>query len=208
LAGCTGDDDQTDDPAGSEATRDPTPTETSHRDDDHHDEEGESHHDEEVGGSNEHGHDHEVDTPAEPSATATVSMETADGGKHYAPHVVWIEQGGSVTWELESGDHTATAYHPDNDRPLRIPEAARSWDSGLLSDDGATFERGFEVEGVYDYVCTPHEDVGMVGTIIVGSPHPHDLPGLEAPDGSHPEAARERLKRLNEAVKATLDHSH
>lgn len=193
LAGCTG----TGDGAGSEAT----PTEG-----EHHDETGREHHDE--AGTDENGHDHDDGAPQEPSATATVSMRTEGSGQHYAPHVVWIEPGGTVTWALESGSHDVTAYHPDNDGPLRIPDAADSWNSELLSDEGATFERTFEMEGVYDYFCTPHEAVGMVGTVIVGEPDAHGQPGLEAPDSSLPEGARSGLADLNGTVSEALEDSH
>jgi plastocyanin len=196
LAGCTG---AGGGGEGSGATATSTPTES-----DHQETEGENHDEE---GSDD-GHNHDEGTPQEPSATATVSMRTEGSGQHYGPHVVWIESGGTVTWELESGTHDVTAYHPDNDKLLRIPEAADSWSTELLSDHGTTFERTFETEGVYDYFCTPHEAVGMVGTVIVGEPEAHDQPGLEEPDGSLPEGARSELTDLNKKVNEALGHTH
>ena len=41
---------------------------------------------------------------------------------------------------------------------------------GYLVDPGQAFEVTLTVEGVYDYFCTPHEEAGMVGRIIVGRP--------------------------------------
>jgi plastocyanin len=33
--------------------------------------------------------------------------------------------------------------------------------------EGETFEVTFEVPGTYRYVCLPHEDHGMRGTVVV-----------------------------------------
>ncbi|NIS29284.1 MAG: hypothetical protein GWN07_03345, partial [Actinobacteria bacterium] len=116
LAGCLG--------APSGATT-PSPTEGDHHEDDGHHEEtthGESGHHEEEGHSDHsptehesgHGHEHgEGVTPA--SDAATVRMTSSSSGEHFEPHVTWVNPGGTVTFVNESGAHTATAYHPDND---------------------------------------------------------------------------------------------
>lgn len=86
--------------------------------------------------------------------------------------------------------HTATAYHPDIlDRPQRIPDRARPWDSGLLLPDQA-FEITLTVPGVHDLYCQPHEHAGMVARIVVG--RPGQDPGWQDPaagPGDLPEAA-------------------
>lgn len=112
----------------------------------------------------------------------------SSGGAHYNdPLGVQIEPGTTIRFVNRSGSHTATAYHPDNRRDLRIPENAEPFDSGVLSGRNATYEVTLEVEGVYDYVCTLHEPQGHVGRIVVGDPDaapagPADgLPG-RAPD--------------------------
>lgn len=140
-----------------------------------------------------------------PSASATVTMETADDGTHFEPHVVWVEQGGTVTWELESGSHTTTAYSEAVDRPARIPEEAAGWDSGTLSEAGATFEHTFETAGVYDYFCVPHESTGMLGSVIVGEPQPEGQPGLEPPQDDLPGEAKTKIESLNERTVAVLE---
>lgn len=91
---------------------------------------------------------------------------------------VRIEAGDTITWELQSGGHTATAYHPDihNVFPQRIPDGAVPFDSVQLFNKGDTFEHIFTVEGVYNYYCRPHEGQGMVGIIVVGKAM--DGPGL------------------------------
>src|SRR5688572_9165897 len=81
-----------------------------------------------------------------------------------------VTPGTTVRWALVDGVHSTTAYHPANGRPLRIPEGARPWDSGILKEPGAGFEVRLTVPGVYDFFCLPHEAAGMVGRIVVGTP--------------------------------------
>lgn len=142
-----------------------------------------------------------------PSASATVSMETSDDGSHFDPHVVWVEQGGTVTWELGSGSHTTTAYAEGNDVPQRIPDSANAWDSGTLSEQGKTFEHTFETVGIYDYFCVPHEAMGMLGTVIVGDPDPEGQPSLQSPQDSLPSEAKQKIESLNQSVTETLGGS-
>lgn len=153
------------------------------------------------------GHDH-TETVEGVVEQADVAMLTDDSGHHFEPHVVWVENGGTVTWTNESGSHTTTAYHPQFDKPLRIPDDAEPWDSGMFSEEGATFEWTFDVDGVYDYFCIPHEFRAMVGTVIVGDPDPHDQPGLTEPQEELPDEARELLEQLNEQVDNALEHTH
>lgn len=144
----------------------------------------------------------DADDPPTGSSVHVVRMiSTGDGAYHFEPHVVRLQPGDTVRWELESGAHTTTAYHPANgDRQLRIPEGAKAWNSGFLTADGkTTFERTFSVEGVYDYFCIPHEGYGMIGTLVVGEAH--DGPGLSEPQSNLPQAAQDKLRTLNGAVR-------
>ncbi|MFB6286930.1 MAG: plastocyanin/azurin family copper-binding protein [Candidatus Bipolaricaulia bacterium] len=142
----------------------------------------------------ERGDHHDTAESAE-SNVHTVRMVSEDGAYHFEPHVVSVQPGDTVRWVLESGNHSTTSYDPSNGKPLRIPEGAEGWDSGVLSESGTTFEVTFQVEGVYDYFCIPHEGVGMVGTVVVGEAH--DGPGLAAPQSELPEAARAKIRELN-----------
>ncbi len=102
--------------------------------------------------------------------------ERADGSQvWFDPIGVLIEPGQMVRWINcnPSNSHTTTAYHPANfGKPLRIPEAAKSWDSDYLLPE-ESFSNTFTEQGVYDYFCVPHEHAGMVGRIIVGEPEAH-----------------------------------
>lgn len=88
-------------------------------------------------------------------------------GSNAAEKELIIKVGDTVRWVNESGVHTTTAYHPKYGKELKIPEGAEPWDSGIVTQVGATFEYTFKVPGTYEYFCIPHEAVGMVGKIIV-----------------------------------------
>jgi plastocyanin len=149
------------------ATATATPTATPEDDHSDHDDEGT-----------------ETATEAHDSHKSTVRMVTDNQGSYFDPVGLLIEPGTTVTFVNASGSHSAEAYHPENgDKPLRIPEDASPWGSELYSEEGATFEHTFEVPGVHDYYCLPHESLGMVARIVVGSPQggpatepPEDLP--------------------------------
>ncbi|WP_158059294.1 plastocyanin/azurin family copper-binding protein [Halorussus halophilus] len=142
-----------------------------------------------------------------PRGDANVTMKTTDSGSHFEPHVVWVEQGATVTWKLQSGSHSTTAYASNADKPQRVPKGASAWDSGTLSEQGKTFEHTFETEGVYDYFCIPHEATGMVGTVIVGNPDPEEQLALKPPQDSFSDATAKKLESLNTKVSEALGHS-
>ncbi|MEF8827387.1 MAG: plastocyanin/azurin family copper-binding protein [Haloarcula sp.] len=131
-----------------------------------------------------------------PSASVEATVLSSDqGAGQYVntPAVVWVEQGATVSWTIGEGSHSVTAYHPGNDRPLGIPEDADPFDSGIL-ESGESFERTFEVPGVYDYWCRPHEGLGMVGLVVVAESL--DGPGTTAPAKIEQSAAADALTRL------------
>lgn len=145
----------------------------------------------------------EINGPVQNADVAMISGE----GHYFAPNIVWVESGGTVTWTNESGSHTATAYHPEFDKPHRIPDGAEAWNSGMFSEPGATFDNTFDVDGVYDYFCVPHEHRAMVGTVIVGDPALHQQPGLTTPQDDLPAEARELLSELNDRVSEVLERN-
>jgi len=138
-------------------------------------------------------------------ATPIVEIQmrgNADGSAvWFDPVGVLIEPGQTVRWinNDRGNSHTSTAYHPKNTgHPLRIPGAAEPWNSDYLLPDQA-FESRFTVAGVYDYFCIPHEQAGMVGRIVVGSP-----PGVAPPSDNLPEAARRVLPEIEEIVRRRI----
>lgn len=120
-------------------------------------------------------------------ANPTIQMITEDGEYYFDPIGVHIQPGDTVTFENASGSHSATAYQPGMGpaQVNRIPDGADGWDSGTLTEQGATFNHTFDVAGTYDYFCIPHKTLGMVGRIVVGEPGgPAD--GSMPPDGDVP----------------------
>jgi plastocyanin len=97
----------------------------------------------------------------------------------FDPPTVRTAPGEEVVWlNTSSRGHTVTAYDD------RIPEAAAyfasggydsetaardAWraDLGGLLAGGETYSHVFDVPGTYTYVCLPHEQAGMVGTVVV-----------------------------------------
>ena len=187
------------------------------------------------GEDDDHGHDHDHDHElGHPEAHLEVTMESDDDGDshHFVPHVVHLEEGGTVTWVLESGAHDTVAYHPDNADLLpssiepRIPEDTSPWASDLYRTEGETFERTFEEAGIYDYACSvvehghgpdrghghhgphpTHEETGMVGRVIVGWPDldADDQPALRDPPEELPDTARHELEDFNDRTRAALE---
>lgn len=87
----------------------------------------------------------------------------------FRPRGLLLRPGQAVRWvNRDTGNvHTTTAYHPANGKPLRIPTGAKPWHSDYLLP-GQSFTVMFDMPGVYDYFCLPHEHAGMVGRIVVG----------------------------------------
>ena len=136
--------------------------------------------------------------PDDLHSSATVEALSLDadrgaGQNVFSPAVVWAEEGATITWENRSGSHSATAYHPNNDRPLRVPTSGSSFNSGTMSE-GDTHEHVFEEPGVYNYYCRPHEGLGMVGLVVVSAATPG--PGTDPIEDIERSAAATGLDRL------------
>ena len=119
--------------------------------------------------------------------TATVDMVFDESTNYFDPIGLAIDPGDAVSFVMQSGNHSATAYHEENAlaETTRIPDEAAPFDSGVLTDEGETYEHTFDVAGTYDYYCTPHKMMGMVGRIVVGDPGGPAETGA-IPDGSVP----------------------
>lgn len=136
-----------------------------------------------------------TDSPAD--EPVEVAMITDNNGPHFDPKGLHIEGGTAVRFVPVSGSHSATAYHPDNDRSLRIPDPADPWDTGLLAESDSAISVTFDESGVYDYFCKPHESMGQVGRIVVDEPS--GGPGTQPPENLPP-AARENLPAVEQIL--------
>lgn len=140
-----------------------------------------------AGCSSPSGSDGETSPTGGDGASNTIQMVTGNGNYYFDPIGLLVESGETVTWEIQSGAHSTTAYAEGNGGAsvTRIPGDAEAWDSGTLTEQGATFEHTFDVSGTYDYFCIPHKSLGMVGRVVVDEPGgPAD--GSMPPDGEVP----------------------
>jgi len=118
----------------------------------------------------------ETTTAANGTAEGTQSGGAAGGGG--PTEEVVVGPGGDLVFEpaeltIAPGTTVRWVWDSDNHNVVRSnqPEGA-DWD-GTEGGDSETYNTGheyshtFEVEGTYEYYCTPHESAGMVGSITV-----------------------------------------
>lgn len=82
----------------------------------------------------------------------------ADGPFVFSPSYLLIQPGDTVTFTPTDQGH--------NSESVFLPEGATPWKSEISQPLTVTFTK----PGVYIYQCTPHNQFGMVGVIVVGSP--------------------------------------
>lgn len=143
-------------------------------------------------------------TTQEPLDKRIGMLATETGQTFFTVPIRWVEPGTTVVWQLVQGGHSTTAYAAANGKPQRIPAGASAWDSGVLTEPGTTFEQTFTVPGVYDYYCSPHESLGMVGRLVVGSPDLSAEPAMAEPQAELPGTVREALSALNVLTRITF----
>jgi len=100
----------------------------------------------------------------------------ADG---YRPRRITISAGDTVVWENTSARaHTVTATQGGIPSEAEFfasggfddyPSAKAAWDAefGGILESGDRFEHTFSIPGAYEYVCIPHREGGMFGTVVV-----------------------------------------
>ena len=96
----------------------------------------------------------EIPTP--PGGTPSSNVVAASGTT-FAPRVVNIAPGGSVTWQFSGSRHNVT-FGSQAPAGGSIPD----------TESGNSATRVFGSAGTYDYQCTRHD--GMTGQIVVGAP--------------------------------------
>ena len=102
-----------------------------------------------------------VDETGSDSVEIAVGAEGNDGAYAFDPPAVRVTPGTEVVWTW-TGAGSGHNVVSDGDGPL---------DSGSpVSESGTTYSHTFEEYGVYNYVCTPHESLGMKGAVVVGGP--------------------------------------
>jgi len=103
------------------------------------------------------------------ASTDVVSIINLNNRLQFDPSEIRVKVGDTVMWRnVESYPHTVTADSSMVNRRsnVQLPDGVQSFDSGWL-DRGATFRYTFTSPGIYRYVCLPHENAGMLGTVVV-----------------------------------------
>lgn len=97
-----------------------------------------------------------------------------DGALAFDPAELTVSVGDSVSWGFASGGYNVSCRPTDSDR-VALPDGAEPFASyrpaesanGSFVPRGDTFEHTVEMPGRFVYVCIPHVNQGMVGTIRV-----------------------------------------
>lgn len=112
-----------------------------------------------------------LDDPSFPEADVVVAP---DNELIFEPDELTASVGGTVRWGFANHGHNLSCRPGDADGVV-LPDSAepfasygpdQSPEATLVSRD-ETYEHTFEVAGQYTYVCIPHADDEMVGTIRV-----------------------------------------
>lgn len=121
--------------------------------------------------SNVDNYDGVVDATGQTTVGVTVGAQANGGAFGFSPAAIRVDPGTTVTWEWtgEGGVHDVT----DRDGDVQ---------SDMVGDAGATFEQTFDTEGVFYYVCSPHEAMGMKGAVVVGDAEVAAAPKVDYPE--------------------------
>jgi len=115
-------------------------------------------------------------TPAKPTVHVVKMLLTPDGKYRFEPAAITIKVGDTVQWVNASGGPHNVSFYPN-----KIPAGAAdllnaqmknriaNLQGELLVSPNQTYDISFAgmPAGEYDYFCTPHEMLGMKGTITV-----------------------------------------
>jgi plastocyanin len=106
--------------------------------------------------------------PAHAASTPFV-VKMSDKQPYYNPEKLTVKPGDTVEW-VNKGDtiHSVSteAANAQNPKDVSLPAGAKPFDSGFVAP-GGKYDYTFSVPGTYRYFCLPHEQAGMVGTIVV-----------------------------------------
>ena len=104
----------------------------------------------------------------EPASRNIVRVDM-NNALQFVPDKITIKAGTTVEWRnVESYPHSVTADPSlvQNPANSKLPPGAKAFNSGRING-GKSWRHTFTVAGAYHYFCIPHEDSGMLGTVIV-----------------------------------------
>jgi plastocyanin len=85
------------------------------------------------------------------------------GNNYFNPTSLSVEVGDIVKWEWVEGNHTTTS--------TSVPAGAATWDKPINSGN-QTYSYTVTTAGNYNYKCTPHAAMGMVGSFVATAAAP------------------------------------
>lgn len=101
----------------------------------------------------------------------------------FEPSGLAIAPGDTIVFVARTPHHTVTAYQPRQGKAQRVPDGVPPFSSPLIPV-GSTWSYTFDVPGVYDVWCGPHEMYGMAMRIVVGEASgPGAVPPTDAGPG-------------------------
>lgn len=92
------------------------------------------------------------------ATTQVIMVGGGSSGMSFVPATVSINLGDTVKFQLQNGSHTTTS--------TTIPSGATAWDQPINSST-PTYIYVPAAAGTYNYKCTPHQSMGMIGTFTV-----------------------------------------
>ncbi|MDS0297709.1 hypothetical protein NDI76_03005 [Halogeometricum sp. S1BR25-6] len=114
----------------------------------------------------------DVTPPVEPDHEVELLVRPVEGREipefFYDPCGLYVVPGDTVKFSYTTPHHTITAYHPARGEMRRVPEGVPPFSSPVLNA-GAYWLYTFEIPGVYDLYCGPHEAFGHVMRVVVGT---------------------------------------
>ncbi|WP_232687872.1 plastocyanin/azurin family copper-binding protein [Halobacterium zhouii] len=94
------------------------------------------------------------------SGSGTKTIKVGPGGNPtFSPETAYVKPGTTVKWVWKSNGH--------NVKPTSTPDGASWKGHPEIVDSGTTYEHTFEKKGTYEYICVPHESMGMTGSVKV-----------------------------------------
>ena len=96
--------------------------------------------------------------------SVTVAVGAGENGVLFDPPAILVDPGTTVTWEWtgEGGQHNVV-HQPEGE------DGDPAFESELMEEEGATFERTLEEETAFRYYCDTHRAEGMKAVVAVGS---------------------------------------
>jgi plastocyanin len=103
------------------------------------------------------------------AAPRTVEVAMDQGQMRFLPEAVRIKAGDSVRWVNATVIFHSATFDPAAAKTagvVSLPPGVAPFDSGKIDED-ESFTHRFTVKGTYRYICKYHQDMGMVGAVIV-----------------------------------------